>query len=423
MTTVTTAPARTAVGRDRASHTARRTLGPTGSLVLLASLIVSLLASSSAPTPLYAVYQREWGFSPITTTVVFGSYAVAVLLSLLVLGRISDHVGRRPVLFAALALQVVAMAVFAVAGDVATLLTARVLQGIATGAASAAIGAALLDVDRARGTISNSVAPGIGTGGGAILSALVVQYLPAPTHLVYLLLIAVFVLQAVALLFLRESVATEPGALASLSPEVRLPRTVRRAAVIATPVLFAVWSLAGFYAALGPALLGGLVHSHSAVYGGLPLGLLAGSAAVSVFVLRNIPTRTVMYVGVLALIAGVAATLVAVDAASVAGYLAGTVVAGIGFGSGFQGGIRLVVPQVEAHERAGVLALLYVVSYLGLGVPAVIGGVLVVDAGGLLTTTREYGLAVIVLALGALVGLLLNRPAPAPCPRAASVRA
>jgi hypothetical protein len=117
-----------------------------------------------------------------------------------------------------------------------------------------------------------------------------------------------------------------------------------------------------------------------------------------------------MVIGILALVAGVAITLVAVDLRSTAGFFAGTAVAGVGFGSGFQGGIRTVVPLAAAHERAGVLSVLYVVSYLGLGAPAVVAGFLVVHAGGLLDTAREYGLAVIVLATLALAGLLYRRP-------------
>src|SRR6202020_2941315 len=91
----------------------RGRLSGTPALILLASLIVSLLAASSAPTPLYAIYQQRWGFSPITTTIVYGAYALTVLASLLTLGRLSDYVGRRPVLLTALAVQVAAMVVFA----------------------------------------------------------------------------------------------------------------------------------------------------------------------------------------------------------------------------------------------------------------------------------------------------------------------
>ena len=96
--------------------------------------------------------------------------------------------------------------------------------------------------------------------------------------------------------------------------------------------------------------------------------------------------------------AGVAVTLAAVSADSAAGFFAGTAIAGVGFGGGFQGGIRLVIPLAGERERAGVLSLLYIVSYLGLGVPAVVGGVLVTEVNGVLQTAREYGFAVILLA-------------------------
>jgi MFS family permease len=383
-------------------------------LLLLASLVVSFLAASSAPTPLYAVYQREWGFSPITTTVVFGVYALAVLLSLLVLGRVSDHVGRRPVLLAALVAEAGAMVVFATAGGVAELLVARVVQGVATGVALAAVGAGLLDLDRRRGTVANAVAPGVGTGAGALASGLVVQLLPAPTHLVYVVAIGVFALQAVGVLLMRETAPRRAGAVSSLVPDVRLPRSVRGAALTVAPVLFAVWALAGFYGSLGPALVRELTGSTSSVLAGLGLFVLAGVAALSVFLLRDAAPTVLMAGGVGALVVGVALTLVAVDARSAVGFFLATAVAGVGFGSGFQGGIRMVLPLPRPHERAGVLSVLYMVSYLGLGVPAVVAGDLVVHGGGLLPTTREYAAAVIAAALLAAVGLARGARPPAP---------
>src|SRR3989454_9243837 len=128
----------------RASDAAAAGAQPSGlvRLALPASMVISFLAASSAPTPLYATYAGEWRFSPITTTVIFGAYAIAVLLALLILGRISDHTGRRPVLLAALAVQLTATVVLATAGGVDALLVGRVLQGLATGAALGALGAA-----------------------------------------------------------------------------------------------------------------------------------------------------------------------------------------------------------------------------------------------------------------------------------------
>jgi NADPH:quinone reductase-like Zn-dependent oxidoreductase/predicted MFS family arabinose efflux permease len=375
----------------------------------LASIVVSLLAASSAPTPLYAVYQAEWGFSAITTTVVFGVYALAVLASLLTLGKLSDHLGRRPVLLAAIAVQAVSMVVFVTASGVTELLIARVVQGISTGAAIGAVGAGMLDIDRRRGTLANSVAPGVGTGAGALVSAIVVQFLPAPTHLIYLVLLTVLVVQAVGVALITETVRPKAGALASIVPEIKLPKTVRRPVFVAAPVLLAVWALAGFYGSLGPALVRGLTNSSSVVYGGLSLFVLACVAAISVLLLRKAPARRVMLIGVFTLIVGVAGTLVAIDAHSAVGFFIGTAVSGIGFGSGFQGSIRTVMPLAAAHERSGVLSLLYVVSYLGLGAPAVLAGFLVVHGGGVVVAAREYGLTVIVLAALAFLGLLRGR--------------
>jgi MFS family permease len=390
----------------------RARLGGTPALVLLASLIVSLLAASSAPTPLYAVYQQRWGFSPITTTIVYGVYALTVLASLLTLGRLSDYVGRRPVLLTALAVQVAAMVVFATADGVGGLLIARVIQGLSTGAALGAIGAAMLDIDTERGALANAMSPGLGSGSGALLSALLVQYLPAPTHLVYLALIGVFAAQAAGVALLRETVTASRVPAAALVPEVRLPRSVRGPILAAAPVVFAAWALGGLYGALGPALVHALTGSASVVLGGGSLTLLTVTAVISVYVLRRAPARRVMLTGIAALVAGVAITLVALGTGSAALFFAGTAVSGIGFGSGFQGGIRTVVPAAAPHERAGVLSLLFTVSYLGLGVPAVAAGFLAVHGAGLTGAARDYGAALIVLAAFAFAALSRSRRAP-----------
>src|SRR5262250_640481 len=119
--------------RIAAPTAALRTLSPRVSFFLLASITVSFLAGSLPPTPLYPVYQAEWGFSALTTTEIFGIYAIALLGSLLVAGRLSDHIGRRPVLIVATLVQAVVMFIFATANGVAALMLGRVLQGVATG--------------------------------------------------------------------------------------------------------------------------------------------------------------------------------------------------------------------------------------------------------------------------------------------------
>jgi hypothetical protein len=174
-------------------------------------------------------------------------------------------------------------------------------------------------------------------------------------------------------------------------------------------VLFAVWALAGFYGSLGPALIDHLVGSASVIGAGLGLGILAGVAALTTYVLRAVPAPRVMRIGTGALIGGVAAVLLSLWAASAVGFFVGTALAGVGFGAGFQGGMRLVAPLARPDQRAGVLSVLYLFSYLGLGIPAIIAGFAVAKGEGLVATSSEYGAGVIVLAALAAVNLIRLR--------------
>ncbi|HWE38880.1 MAG TPA: hypothetical protein VG406_20190, partial [Isosphaeraceae bacterium] len=303
--------------------------------------------------------------------------------------------------------------VFATAGGVPALLIARIVQGLSSGAALGALGAGLIDLHRTRGTVANGVGALAGTATGGIVSSLLVQDLPAPTHLVYLVVLAILVLQWVGVAVMPESATPKAGALASLRPQIGLPAAARRPMLIAVPALVAVWSLAGFYGSLGPTLARLVVGSDSVVLGGLAMLALAGSAAVTVLAVRNVPAGVVMLFGTGTLAAGVAVTLIGVAHASTPVFFAGTAIAGVGFGGGFQGALRTVLPLAAPHQRAGVLSIIYVVSYLGMGIPAVIAGFLV-SHGGVLETAREYGVVVIGLAVLALVGQLTHgRQAPA----------
>jgi MFS family permease len=407
---------------DRAERSTRDAVsdgGPTMErpllrLLFLASITVSFLAASAAPTPMYATYQKEWGFSALTTTVVFGVYALAFLSALLTVGRLSDHVGRRPVLLAGIAGQVLALAVFVDAHSVTALFVARIVQGLAAGTAIGAIGAGMLDIDETRGAVANATAPGLGTASGALLAAFAVQWLPSPTRLVYLVIAAVLVVQACGVALLPETSPRAPGAWSSLVPQIAIPAQTRRPLMAAAPVLFAVWALGGFYASLGPSLIDHLVGSASVIDAGLGLGILTGVGAVTTYVLRSTPASRVMVIGTRALMTGVAVVLLSLWVGSPAAFFLGTALAGVGFGAGFQGGIRLVAPLAHPDQRAGVLSVLFTVSYVGLGVPAVLAGVAVVCGGGLVATSSVYGLAVIALAAVAHVNLVHLRRTESP---------
>jgi predicted MFS family arabinose efflux permease len=375
-------------------------------LWLYALTTATFFGASSAPTPLYRMYQEMWGFSSGMLTIVFATYAFSLLLALLTVGSLSDHIGRRPVIAGGIALEVIAMLIFADAHSVHTLVLARVLQGFATGAATSALGAAILDASRSRGSMVNSMSPIFGMGAGALGTSFLVQFAPAPMRLVYLLLIAVFVLQAVAVMLLPETVSRRAGTLASLVPRVRVPRSARGAMLRVAPVNVAVWALGGFYLSLGPTLARSVTGTDDVITGGLVVFALTTGGLAAVLLLRALSASRLLLTGALVLSAGLLVTLGGVHAGNAGLFFIGTIVAGMGFGSAFQGTLRSVLPLAEAHERAGLMAALYVLSYVAFSVPAIIAGTMA-HLIGLRPTVDAYGLTLVVLAaLTALTSVL-----------------
>ncbi|SNS34679.1 MFS transporter [Actinacidiphila glaucinigra] len=382
---------------------------------LLAATLLAFLAASSAPSPLYVVYQHQWGFSPIVLTTVFAVYVLALLVALLTVGGLSDHVGRRPVLLAALVVEAAAMVVFLAADGVGALFLARVLQGVATGAAAGAISAGLIDLQPSPtsplGSLLNTAAPATGLAAGALGAGLLVEYAPAPTRLVFVVLTAVFVVLAALVLFLPDPVSPRPGAWASLRPRAAVPAQARRTFLAATPCLVATWAMGGLYLALGPSLTAGVLHLGSHLVGGLVVTTLFGVAAVASLVVRDVTPQRMMTGGSAVLAAGTGLTLLALAGPSTTLFFVGTGLAGFGFGAAFLGAFRSLAALARPTERAELFASVYVVSYLALSVPAVLAG-LAVPSFGLHDTAMVYGAAVVLLALLAAVsGAVVRRPA------------
>lgn len=375
------------------------------SLVFLAITLLTFLAASSAPTPLYHLYQEGLHFSSGMLTLIFGVYALSLLAALLTVGSLSDHLGRKPVIFAALALNMLAMLLFINESSVAWLIAARTLQGFATGMATAVLGAALLDTDRQQGPLVNSVAPLLGMACGAMGSSLLVEFAPLPTQLIYWTLLALMLGQAVYVWRLPETVSRIPGALASLRPTLHVPPQVRRALWLSLPVDVAVWAMGGFYLSLAPSLVRAATGSTSNLIGGGLVAVLTLSGALMIFSLRNRPAHKVLRLGASLLAVGVALILAAVHSASLPLFFVATLIAGSGFGAGFLGALRSVVPLALPHERAGLMSAFYVLSYLAFCLPSLLAGNLI-RSFGLIATTDGYGVVLIMLTLGALAGLL-----------------
>jgi len=365
----------------------------------LAATLTCLLFASSAPSPMYGVYQHEWHFSAIVLTAVYAANALALLVALLFVGSLSDHVGRRPVLFAALVIELAAMVTFADARGVAWLAAGRVLQGLATGTASGAVSAMMIDLQppgSRLGALMTNVSSSGGIALGALGSGLLVSYAPLPTRLAYLLLIGVFAALLLLVAAMPETVRPDGGGLRSLPPRVAVPPQARGAYAALLPSIVATWALGGLYLSLGPSIVGELSHSAGRLSGALIIVALNGTGAVMAIAGRSWPPGRALYAGAGLLTTGVVIAMAALASGQTVLFFAGTVVAGAGVGPSFSGALRTLTGLAPAANRAEMVTAIYVAAYLGLSIPAVIAGVAVTQV-GLFDTAYGYGVVVVVL--------------------------
>ena len=366
---------------------------------------VTISACSSAPTPLYHLYQELFHLSPAMITLIFSSYAFALLAALLTLGGLSDYIGRRPLILLALLFNAAALVIFMLAESGAMLMAARIVQGMGTGIAFPTFGAAILDTDKERGPLLNGITAFLGLMIGTLAAGTLVAFAPEPTRLIYEVLLGATIAGILALAFMPETAAGRPGALAAMRPQLSVPRAARSTLLRVTPVNIAGWALGGFYLSLMPTLVAIATGLTSPFVGGSVVATLMLSATASVFIFRTWRPQRVLFTGAVVLIAGVAVTLVGV-------LFLGTAIAGLGFGSIFANILRIMLPLAAAHERAGLFSAFLVESYLAFALPAIAAG-LAAPALGLSMTAYVYGGGIILLAA---ISLLATRVSPTQAP-------
>jgi hypothetical protein len=387
---------------------------------LVAGVLFLLFFAAAAASPLYGVYQARWRFSATTLTAVFASYALLLLITLLVFGSLSDYLGRRRVILAGLALAAGACGFFLAARGVGLLFAGRALHGAAVGIATSALGAALIDLQpegSRRAPVVTTGAAMLGLAAGGLGTSALVQYGPAPTHLIWWLLLGADLATAAAVLAMPETASPRAGVLASLRPRVAVPRAARATFAMALPCLIAVWMTSGFYLSLAPSLAAQVLRSPDLLWGGLVIFLLNGIGTAATVVARDASGPAAMLAGCLALLAGTAVTLAAIQATSGAALLAGTAVAGAGFGAGMLGAFRTISTLAVPGQRASLIAAYFIASYTAFSIPVVIAGVATTHT-GLHRTALVYCAVIVVLAAVAAAALIFRRRSSVPADHA-----
>ena len=371
--------------------------------------LLAVFAAAGAPTPLLPLYERNWGFAPSMLTLIFGVYAIALIVALIVAGSLSDYIGRRPVLIGVLALELAALIVLFVAPSVEWLIVGRILQGIATGVASSTFGAAILELASQRqkkaGALMSSLATTAGLGVGALFSGLVAVAAPtSAAATVWIVLIVIMAAGTALALVTPETSTRRPGAAASLVPRVAVPAQVRRLFALTSPSIVTVFLETALFLGLVPTILARVFEVKAPLVGGVMVFVMFAAATIAAGITGRIHPHQLKILGNAAMALGAAVIVGSLAVAAVGLMWTGTVLAGLGMGAAFSGSLRGLLPEAKPHERAGLLAAVFTVAYLTLGGSAIIAGY-VANATGV--EAMAIGFAIILMAV-ALVALLLS---------------
>jgi MFS family permease len=392
-------------------------LSPQGQYIAAALVLFFVLFGGNLPTPLYPVWQQQFGLGTGTITAVYAVYPAGVVLGLLFGGRLADQIGRRPVVALAILASLLAEACFIAAANVALLFVGRFINGCAVGLLSGPAIAAIAELnpagDRKRGFWLGALMTVIAIAFGPLVAAFLVQFPPVPALRSTLPFLVHVVALATALVLvgtcLRE---TTPASNLrrwreiSLVPQgISVPLGIRNRFWPAAAVAFMVWACTGLWLALGPALVMKVVGSSDRLVGGLAVVTVLGTAGAVQILCRMVTARTAMIAGVLLLPLGLLLIILTILFQSGASLLFGCLVTGCAQGFGWMGSSESVGGLAPVEQRASVMSAFYIVAYAGVALPVLAVGV-GADWVGLPAAVSTLAAAVTVAAFGLVARLL-----------------
>ncbi|MDT5300175.1 MAG: hypothetical protein QOG79_3417 [Mycobacterium sp.] len=380
---------------------------------LLAYAFAVIMVGTTLPTPMYALYANHMHFAVFTTTVIFATYAVGVLGALLLFGRWSDAIGRRPVLLAGAAFALASAVVFLFADDVALLLVARLLSGLSagifTGTATAAVVEAAPPAQRDRAAVVATIANIGGLGAGPLLAGVLVEYAPHPLQLSFVVHIVLVVL-AIGAVLLAPETSARTGRIGF--QRLSVPAEVRQVFITGATAAFAGFAVTGLFTAVAPSFVAEVIGiDNHAVAGAVACSIFAASAVAQLSA-RRMPTQRAVAIGCAILVVGMVILAVALHFSSLAGLIAGALVSGVGQGISFSRGLAAVAELAPADRRAEVSSTYFVVAYVAIALP-VVGEGLAAQHWGLRTAGVSFAIAIAVLSAICLAMILVQERRPA----------
>jgi MFS family permease len=404
-----------------AAHPARA-LGRRASFQVAAAVVAHTLWTSAAPALTYPLYAARWHLTPTVTTGMFAVYPVAVVLTLLLFGNLSDRIGRRAAILAGVASSLVGVGLFAVAPGVAWLYAGRAFMGIGVGLSASPGTAALVEFSapgqQARANVAATAATAFGLGMATLLGGALIQYAPWPLRLNF---IALFMVLAVVLAFawfLPRPTALERATAPRWQPgTLHVPRSIARVFVTAATAVTAGYVMGALMLSLGSQIARDLIGSSNALVNGAVLALFALVTGATALFARRLPGGLAVQLGGVTSALALGLLLLAAAQHALLPFLAASALSGAGYSLLFLGGLTLINAHAPAHHRAGTLSAIYLVGYLLMGATALSLGAMATRWGlGFALEVGAPGIALLALAAAALAlsGSVMPLAAAAP---------
>lgn len=352
---------------------------------VIAFTYVVVMAVTTAPSPLYGLYQQRDGFSTFTITLIFASYSLGSTSSLFLLGHLSDWFGRKRVLLPGIVVSAAGALVFLLWRDLPGLYVGRVLGGLSVGMVSATATAYLGELHaRSRPQASMRRAQMAGTvfnvGGlavGALIAGLLAQYVHSPLTVPWVVLLATLGVAFIAVVAIPETRSRVVPRPKYRPQRISVPAHARGQFFAATGAAGIAFAGLGLFTGLAGVILVETLHRTSlALSGATVFAVFAGGVVVQ-FVSMAWSRRTVLVAGMGLLVAGLGLVVLSawLPTPNLALFLIGGVVAGMGSGAIFKGSLGTVMMIADPEHRAETLAGLLLAGYLGLSIPAIGMGV------------------------------------------------
>lgn len=332
-----------------------------------------IYAAAAAPIPLYVFYQQNIGITNTYLSITAAIYFIGTVSALLIFPRISNYLGRRLVILIIILLSITGCIIFINLQNILMFMIGRFIQGISCGMASSTVAAYIMDISSGEllnvGTIITGNAPMLGLAVGAMGSGILKQYEVGTTATIFQIIIISLLISSVLIIIGKETVEKSKGALYSLIPQIKIPENIRSFLPAASTVFIGTWAIGGFYQAFSASMAleqFGTVNTviAAAIFTCLQLPSLLGGILAGKFTTEN-----AQKFGMLCFFISIVVVTTSLKIGNVILFLIATIIAGISWALGFTASIKNILRNTELRDRAGVLSIIYLISYSGAAIP------------------------------------------------------